>query len=127
MAVVPARWLVGPPPPRVLTLFTRVLQVCGSSRGDLNIYGCRLSCYHHLHCSILPSPPAHTLQLACFVVCSVWVFSCLGGLRLSPKPTGEGSNDTRCCCATVLWPCWQPLPIDHRLAAAAALRAALTC
>lgn len=56
--VGPARWAIGPPPPRSFTIATRVLQV------------------------------------ACFVLMATWVGVHLGGLRLSPRPTEGGANDT---------------------------------
>jgi hypothetical protein len=34
------------------------------------------------------------LQFTCFLLMIVWISVYLGGLRLSPKDTGEGANDT---------------------------------
>lgn len=55
---MPAVWGVGPPPPRLFTHLTRLL------------------------------------QLVCLLLMVLWVTLHLGGLRLSPQPTGPDTNDT---------------------------------
>lgn len=94
-----AQWAIGPPPPITFTRVTRVLQAGAAAAAAIALPPAPAGS------PVAPSPTPQTplpataippAQASVLLTMCVWIFGYLGGLRLSPRPTGGDppANDT---------------------------------